>query len=64
MSISGSNTRRLTDHGKMVNEYIIQGCKNRVFLAERNLDRSEIYMLSLSKKHPKVLKQKVFSLEC
>ena len=63
-SISGGSTRRLTDPGKMVPEYVIQGCQNRIFLTEENLDRSEIHMLCLSKKHAKVLKHKVFSLEC
>ena len=44
-SISGGSTRRLTDPGKMVPEYVIQGCQNRIFLAEENLDRSEIHIM-------------------
>ena len=48
VSLSGSNTRRLSEFGKMVPEFTVQSHLNKVFFAERILDRSNIYMLEIS----------------
>ena len=64
LSIDGSNTRRLTDVGNMVHEFAIQSHLNKIFFAEKNIDRSDIYMLEISKKNQRVNKRKIFSLDC
>ena len=64
LSLSGGNTRQLTDKGKMIPEFAIQGHMNKIFFAQKNLERSDIYVLEISKKNRKVVKRKVFSLSC
>ena len=64
VSISGCSTRRLTEPNEMVREYMVQGQNNRLFYAERNLDRDNIFMLYLGKKSSKAKKRKIFELEC
>ena len=46
----------------MVPEFAVQSHLSKVFFAESNLERSDIYMLEISKKNRKVNKRKVFSL--
>ena len=64
LSNCGRIARRMTLPDKMIPEYIIQGQNNRLFYGEYNLDRSDICMLSLTKKDRKVKKKKIFALEC
>ena len=64
VSISGCSTRRLTEPNEMVREYMVQGQNNRLFYAERKLDRDDICMLYLGKKSSKAKKRKIFELEC
>ena len=53
----------MTDHGKMEPEYTIQGYKsNRVFFAEKNMDRSDIFMIKLAISVPKAKKCKIYEL--
>ena len=63
-SPSGGSTRRMTDLGKMEPEFTIQGYKNnRVFFAEKNQGRSDIYMLKLRSTILSARKIKVFELQ-
>ena len=53
----------MTDQGKMESEYTIQGYRNnRVFFAEKNLDRSDIFMLKLTSSVLRAEKSKIFEL--
>ena len=64
LSISGNSTRRLTELGRMIPELAIQSHRNVVFFAEGNIDRSDIFMIEVTKKNQKVRKRKIFSLTC
>ena len=65
VSISGGVTRRLTEPHEMVREYMVQGQNNRLFYAEKNLDRrDDIFMLYLGKKSSKAKKRMIFELGC
>ena len=46
----------------MIPEFAIQGHLNKIFFAQKNLERSDIYVLEISKKNRRVVKRKVFSL--
>ena len=49
----------------MVREYMVEGQNNRLFYAEKNLDRrDDIFMLYLGKKSSKAKKRKIFELGC
>ena len=52
----------MTDKGKMIPEFAVQGHENKIFFAQKNLERSDVYVLEISKKNRKVIKRKVFSL--
>ena len=53
----------MTDQGKMESEYTVQGFRNnRVYFAEKNMDRSDIYMLKLTSSVLRAEKFKIFEL--
>ena len=65
VAIKGTTFRRLNNEGNMTKEYAIRGSYETVFFAERDIDRTAVWMLSFHRKAmKKVDKRKVFLLNC
>ena len=64
VSVSSNNYRRLSNPGKMAQEYIIRGQNDRVFYSEVDLDRSTINIIELYTKTLKVKNREIYEMGC